>query len=160
MTPLQGALVAAAIANNGMQMRPYLIDTLQGSDLTPVDRADVEELRRPVSPEVAAQLREMMNSVVASGTGTNAQIDGFEVGGKTGTAQNGDAPGPRLVHRLRPQGRPAGRRRRRPAAERRLGRQRGGGADRGPGHEGSDRGQGRSELMWVRALMRERARLR
>ncbi len=92
MTPLQGAMIAAAIANNGVQMRPYLIDTRQASDLTPVDRADIEELRRPVSPQVAAQLREMMNGVVASGTGTAAQIDGFEVGGKTGTAQDGDRP--------------------------------------------------------------------
>lgn len=90
MTPLQGALVAAAIANDGVQMRPYLIDTMQGSNLTPVVRAKPEVLRRPVTADVAAQLREMMNSVVAGGTGTNARISGFEVGGKTGTAQNGD----------------------------------------------------------------------
>jgi peptidoglycan glycosyltransferase len=92
MTPLQGALVAAAIANDGVQMRPYLIDTMQGSDLTPVVRADPKVLRRPVPADVAAQLRDMMNSVVATGTGTNARINGFEVGGKTGTAQNGDDP--------------------------------------------------------------------
>jgi peptidoglycan glycosyltransferase len=92
MTPLQGALVAAAIANDGVQMRPYLIDTMQGSNLTPVVRAQPKVLRRPVTADVAAQLREMMNSVVTSGTGTNAKINGFEVGGKTGTAQNGDAP--------------------------------------------------------------------
>ncbi len=92
MTPLQGALVAAAIANNGVQMRPYLIDTLQGSDLSPVVHADPQELRTPVSPQVAAQLREMMNSVVNSGTGGKARIEGYEVGGKTGTAQTGDAP--------------------------------------------------------------------
>jgi len=92
MTPLQGAMVAAAVANNGVQMRPYLIDTLQGSDLSPVVRAEQKVLRQPVSAQVAAQLREMMNSVVNNGTGTNAQIDGVEVGGKTGTAQNGDAP--------------------------------------------------------------------
>ncbi|HLT09612.1 MAG TPA: penicillin-binding transpeptidase domain-containing protein [Micromonosporaceae bacterium] len=92
MTPLQGALIAAAIANNGVQMRPYLIDTLQGPDLNRIGGADPEVLRRPVTPEIAAQLREMMNSVVSSGTGTNARIEGFEVGGKTGTAETGDDP--------------------------------------------------------------------
>jgi peptidoglycan glycosyltransferase len=92
MTPLQGAMIAAAIANDGKQMRPYLIDTLQGSDLTPMVRADPKVLRTPVSSGVASQLREMMDAVVDTGTGTNAKISGFEVGGKTGTAQNGDAP--------------------------------------------------------------------
>ncbi len=92
MTPLQGAMIAAAIANNGVQMRPYIIDTWQGSDLSSVDKAQVKVLREPVTSDVSAQLRQMMDSVVASGTGTRAQIDGFEVGGKTGTAQNGDAP--------------------------------------------------------------------
>jgi peptidoglycan glycosyltransferase len=92
MTPLQGALIASAIANNGAQMRPYLIDQIDGADLTPVWKVDPAIQRQPVSPAVASQLREMMDSVVSGGTGTNARIDGFEVGGKTGTAQNGDAP--------------------------------------------------------------------
>jgi peptidoglycan glycosyltransferase len=90
MTPLQGAMVAGAIANDGRQMRPYLIDTLQGPGLTPIARGRQQVLREPVSPEAAAQLREMMNSVVAGGTGTNARIPGVEVGGKTGTAEDGD----------------------------------------------------------------------
>src|SRR5690606_29209418 len=92
MTPLQGALIAATIANDGVQMRPYLIDTIQDANLVPIWRATPSSLRRPVTSAVAGQLREMMNAVVRSGTGTNARIDGFEVGGKTGTAQNGDAP--------------------------------------------------------------------
>ena len=92
MTPLQGALIAAAIANDGVQMRPYLIDTIQNANLVPIWRATPTSQRRPVSSAVAGQLREMMNAVVRNGTGTNARIEGFEVGGKTGTAQNGDAP--------------------------------------------------------------------
>jgi peptidoglycan glycosyltransferase len=92
MTSLQGALIASAIANNGVQMRPYIIDTLQGSDLTPQVRAKPAVLRTPVSSDVAAQLRTMMDGVVTSGTATKAKIEGYEVGGKTGTAQNGTAP--------------------------------------------------------------------
>lgn len=92
MTPLQGALIAAAIANNGVQMRPYLVDSLLGPDLSVIARANPEVQRTPVRPEIAAQLRQMMDSVVSGGTGTNAKIDGYEVGGKTGTAQNGDQP--------------------------------------------------------------------
>jgi peptidoglycan glycosyltransferase len=73
-------------------MRPYLIDTLQGPDLAPVDQAHASELARPVSAQVAADMREMMVSVVENGTGKNARISGFVVGGKTGTAQNGNQP--------------------------------------------------------------------
>jgi peptidoglycan glycosyltransferase len=91
-TPLQGALVAASIANNGVQMRPYLIDTIQDANLAPIWQVRPTDQRRPISSAVAGQLRQMMEAVVRNGTGTNAQIDGFEVGGKTGTAQNDDAP--------------------------------------------------------------------
>jgi peptidoglycan glycosyltransferase len=98
MTPVQGALVAATVANGGVQMRPYLVERLQDAELRPVYRANPEQLRRPVSPEVAAQLREMMVGVVQSGTGTNAQIENYVVGGKTGTAQNGPQDDPLRDH--------------------------------------------------------------
>jgi peptidoglycan glycosyltransferase len=92
-TPLEGALVAAAIANNGNQMRPYLIDTVQDANLSPIWHVAPKVARTPVSSAVAGQLRQMMEAVVTpGGTGNDAHIDGFEVGGKTGTAQNGDAP--------------------------------------------------------------------
>src|SRR5258706_192068 len=92
MTPLQGAMIAATIANDGTQMRPYLIDTLQRPDLTVISKAEAKVRSQPVSVPVATQLRQMMDNVVNSGTGTRAKIQGYEVGGKTGTAQNGNNP--------------------------------------------------------------------
>jgi peptidoglycan glycosyltransferase len=93
MTPMLGALIAATVANNGVQMRPYLVEQLRGPDLTTIHyRASPDELRRPISAEVAGQMQAMMVSVVEHGTGTNARIGGYTVGGKTGTAQNGDRP--------------------------------------------------------------------
>jgi peptidoglycan glycosyltransferase len=92
MTPLQGALIAASVANNGVQMRPYLVDKLLGADRSQLYSADPKELRRPVTSSVAGDLQDMMVSVVKNGTGRSADIPGYRVGGKTGTAQNGDLP--------------------------------------------------------------------
>ncbi|HEY8451148.1 MAG: penicillin-binding transpeptidase domain-containing protein [Micromonosporaceae bacterium] len=90
ITPLQGAMIAATVANGGVQMRPYLVERLLDADLVPVYSASPQQLRRPVSAEVAAALRDMMVGVVTGGTGTNAAIPGVQVGGKTGTAEVGD----------------------------------------------------------------------
>lgn len=93
MTPMQGALIAATVANGGRQVRPYLVQQLQAPDLSSEYTADPEELRRPIDETVAAQLRDMMVSVVENGTGWNARISGYVVGGKTGTAETGgDSP--------------------------------------------------------------------
>ena len=90
-TPLQMALIAAAIANDGVIMQPYLIDTVRSADLEVVQIANPRELRRAVSASTAHQLRDQMVATVATGTGTAAQISGVQVAGKTGTAQT--APG-------------------------------------------------------------------
>jgi peptidoglycan glycosyltransferase len=90
MTPLQGAMIAATVANGGRQMKPYLVQQLLGPDRRPIETASPEQLRRPIDDRVAGDLREMMISVVERGTGDNAKIRGMEVGGKTGTAQAGE----------------------------------------------------------------------
>jgi len=93
-TPLQMAMVAAGVANNGLVMKPYLVSEVRAPDLSPIDSARTEELSRAVSAQTAAQLRDMMVAVVETGTGTNAQIDGVRVAGKTGTAQRGEGRRP------------------------------------------------------------------
>jgi peptidoglycan glycosyltransferase len=87
MTPLQAALVAATVANDGVQMKPYLVDQVQAPDLTVIDSTQPEEWREPISADVANQLTDMMVSVVAEGSGRAARIPGMDVAGKTGTAQ-------------------------------------------------------------------------
>ncbi len=79
MTPLQGALIAAAVANDGKQMRPYLVQQLLGPDRTTSHyTAQPKELNGAVvSSQVARDLQDMMVSVVENGTGRNAQIDGY-----------------------------------------------------------------------------------
>ncbi|MGW6652318.1 penicillin-binding protein [Streptomyces sp. CB02130] len=88
-TPLQMAMVASAIANDGKLMQPYMVAERQAPNLDPVYTAEPEELSRALSGENAQKLQQMMETVVKDGTGTNAQIPGVTVGGKTGTAQHG-----------------------------------------------------------------------
>lgn len=88
-TPLQMAMVASAVANNGTLMKPYMVDELQTHNFDAIEKTDPEELSRPLSAENAQILQSMMETVVEDGTGKKARIQGVKVGGKTGTAQHG-----------------------------------------------------------------------
>jgi peptidoglycan glycosyltransferase len=89
MTPLQGALIAATVANGGKQMRPYLVQQLKAADLTTVHYTAQPKVNHDViDGNQAGDLQQMMISVVNNGSGKNARISGFQVGGKTGTAEN------------------------------------------------------------------------
>jgi cell division protein FtsI (penicillin-binding protein 3) len=87
VTPVQMAAAYAAIANRGVWSRPHLVDHVAGGGRPSLYR------RRLVSPRTAAELMTMLKDVVAEGTGTYAAMPGYQVAGKTGTAQKPDSHG-------------------------------------------------------------------
>ena len=89
VTPLQMAMVAAGIGNAGIVMRPWVVEKVVSPQGKTVSRTRPERLDRAVGPVHAKQIEDMMVSVVQAGTGTAAQISGFRIGGKTGTAETG-----------------------------------------------------------------------
>ena len=88
-TPLQMALVAAAIANHGVVKAPHLMAEVRDSQGNVIQTETGNDWVSPVSAEVADELRGMMVGVVNGGTGTRAAIPGVQVAAKTGTAQTG-----------------------------------------------------------------------
>jgi penicillin-binding protein A len=91
-TPLQMALVAATVANGGEVPTPHVVSEVRDSNDRVVQRNEPGSWRTAVDPGTAELLRQAMIGVVEDGTATNMQLGGFEVGGKTGTAQLGTDP--------------------------------------------------------------------
>ncbi|MDX5318890.1 MAG: penicillin-binding protein 2, partial [Actinomycetes bacterium] len=87
---IQMAMVAAAVANDGRLMQPYLVATERDADLAVISRTEPEVFSEPISAETASELTALMTAVVESGTGTPAQVSGVTVAGKTGTAETGN----------------------------------------------------------------------
>jgi peptidoglycan glycosyltransferase len=91
VTPLQMAMVAATIANHGIEMRPHLIERIVSPGGKTVTHLKPERLAEPIKRQTADELTHMMELAVQGGTGTPAQIPGIRVAGKTGTAETGRA---------------------------------------------------------------------
>lgn len=94
VSPLQMALVAAAIANNGEMMQPYLIDKVLSADFAPVSQTSPTVLASPISSATAQYLSSMMQDAVEKNYGARVQVPGIKMAGKTGTAEVGGAKAP------------------------------------------------------------------
>ncbi|WP_349899106.1 peptidoglycan D,D-transpeptidase FtsI family protein [Parafrigoribacterium soli] len=90
VTPMQVAMVTAAIANGGTLMKPTLVDSIMAANLTPVQAYQEKQLGQPISNQASATLTQLMVANVNNGAASNARINGVDVAGKTGTAQNGE----------------------------------------------------------------------
>jgi len=89
-SPLQMAMVAGAIGNQGVLMAPTLVDTVIGPDQAPLLTLEPQSLGQPMTTATARAVTAMMVASVDNGAAENAAIDGVSVAGKTGTAENGD----------------------------------------------------------------------
>lgn len=89
VTPLQMALVSAGIANDGVVMQPTLVDSILAPDLTVLQKHQPTVYNTPISAQTAETMTQMLVNGVANGAASNARIDGVDVAGKTGTAENG-----------------------------------------------------------------------
>ena len=89
VTPIQMAMVAATIANDGVLMKPYLVERIVAPDGKPVATTEPERLGRAVKASTANAVTQGMIAAVQAGTSTAAQIPGVTVAGKTGTAESG-----------------------------------------------------------------------
>lgn len=88
-TPLQMAMVSAGIANGGVVMNPRMVDRVIGSDLSVQQTFDNTEFGRALDADLAQEMVTMMVANVSDGAASGARIDGVDVAGKTGTAENG-----------------------------------------------------------------------
>ena len=87
VTPIQLVMACNAAINGGKLMKPYIVAEIQDELGQPIQRFNPTVVSTPIKPETSETLRGLLEAVVSEGGGKNAKIDGFRIGGKTGTAQ-------------------------------------------------------------------------
>ena len=87
-TPMEMALVASSVANNGIMMEPMLVKEILSSKGKSLETTEPKQLGQVMTPETASTMKELMRGVVTDGTGGNAAVSGIDVSGKTGTADH------------------------------------------------------------------------
>lgn len=89
ITPIQLATVVSCIANGGNEIKPRIVKSIIDSQTGEITEISVEKGQRVISEETSQKVLSMMESVVAEGTGKNAKVAGYRIGGKTGTSEDG-----------------------------------------------------------------------
>ncbi len=89
VTPIQMISMVSAIANNGVYVKPRVVKQIVNSNTGEVQNIEPEYKNRVISEETAKSVLSMMTSVVSEGTGKNARVQGYNIGGKTGTSEDG-----------------------------------------------------------------------
>jgi len=93
VTPLQVAMLSAGVANDGVLMKPYLVDSLIAPDLEIIESYEPTVYSRPLDVEVSREMKRLMTRNVGQGVASGAGIDNVSVAGKTGTAETGIGDG-------------------------------------------------------------------
>ncbi|MGK0466164.1 peptidoglycan D,D-transpeptidase FtsI family protein, partial [Clostridium sp.] len=92
-TPMEMALVASTVANDGVMMQPMLVSEIMNSKGKSLKKIEPKSMEEVMSKENSAIMKDLMKGVVTEGTGTSVAIQGIEIGGKTGTADHNDSNG-------------------------------------------------------------------
>lgn len=87
VTPIQMITAACAVVNGGRLMKPFLVEAIEDSDGNVLEQTSPKVVSTPISAETSATMRKLLYGVVENGGGKNAKVNGYAIGGKTGTAQ-------------------------------------------------------------------------
>ena len=87
ISPLQLISAVCAVCNNGTYVMPRIVKQIENTDTKTIENVEVNEVRQVISEDTAKKVKDMMRSVVESGTGRQAVVDGYSIGGKSGTSE-------------------------------------------------------------------------